>query len=81
MHVRVYIQLISGMTDNRHRGKWHEIKGAVQQKWGKVTEDDIETMKGSYEELQGMLQKRYGYEKDVSKKQIDQFLKDNDLND
>ena len=63
------------------QGKWHEIKGSVQKKWGKITEDDIGEMKGSYVELQGMLQKRYGYEKDISKKQIDEFLKDNNLRD
>jgi uncharacterized protein YjbJ (UPF0337 family) len=60
------------------QGKWHEIKGAIRQKWGKITDDDIAQMKGSYEELQGILQKRYGSNKEDSRDQIDEFLEENE---
>lgn len=59
------------------KGKWHEIKGKLKQKWGKLTDDQIGQMEGSYEELEGVLQKQYGYQKDQAKKEIDTFLKDN----
>lgn len=28
-------------------GKWSEIKGAVKQKWGKLTDDDLAEINGS----------------------------------
>jgi uncharacterized protein YjbJ (UPF0337 family) len=56
-------------------GKWQEIKGKVKQQWGNLTDDEITQMKGNHEELQGLLQKRYGYEKDAAEKQIDSFIK------
>jgi uncharacterized protein YjbJ (UPF0337 family) len=56
------------------KGKWHEIKGSLKVQWGKLTDDQITQMKGSYEELAGALQKSYGYQKDQAKKEIDAFI-------
>jgi len=65
------------MNKDIFQGKWHEIKGAVKTKWGKLTDDDLQQAKGSYEELEGLLQKRYGYQEDIAKREIDAFLKEN----
>ncbi len=65
------------MNQDIIQGKWHEVKGKLKQKWGQLTDDDIDQMRGSSEELQGVLQKRYGYEKDIAKKHIDDFVKEN----
>jgi uncharacterized protein YjbJ (UPF0337 family) len=59
------------------KGQWHEIKGKVKQQWGKLTDDDVALMQGSYEELQGILQKKYGYQKDEADKEINSFLDKN----
>jgi uncharacterized protein YjbJ (UPF0337 family) len=56
------------------KGKWKEIKGNLKQQWGALTDDEIDSLEGSYEELEGLLQKKYGYEKDRTKKEIDSFL-------
>jgi len=44
-------------------GKWHELKGRVGQRWGKLTGDDLARLNGKTEELVGVLQQRYGYGK------------------
>jgi len=59
------------------QGKWHEIKGKVNQQWGKISDDEITELKGSYEELQGLLQKKYGYQKDEAQKEIQTFVEQN----
>jgi uncharacterized protein YjbJ (UPF0337 family) len=64
------------MNEDILKGKWHEIKGNITQKWNKLTDDDLGQLKGSTEELLGLLQKRYGYQKDYAKKQIDDFIKE-----
>ena len=57
------------------QGKWTEFKGKVQKQWGKLTDDDLDVIKGSSKELAGKLQTRYGYAKDKAEKEIDDFLK------
>lgn len=56
------------------KGKWNEIKGKVKQQWGKLTDDDITQLNGSYDELLGTLQKRYGYQKEQAQREITTFL-------
>jgi uncharacterized protein YjbJ (UPF0337 family) len=55
-------------------GNWKEISGKIKQQWGKVTDDDVGKMKGSYEELEGLLQKKYGYQKEQANREIKSFL-------
>jgi uncharacterized protein YjbJ (UPF0337 family) len=65
------------MNNDIVSGKWQEIKGKLKQQWGNLTDDEITKMQGTHEELQGLLQKRYGYQKDAADKEIDHFLKVN----
>lgn len=59
------------------KGKWKEIKGKVKQQWGELTDDEISQMNGNYEELEGALQKRYGYAKDRAEREIENFVDKN----
>jgi uncharacterized protein YjbJ (UPF0337 family) len=59
-------------------GKWHELKGQVRQKWGKLTDDDLTRLSGKTEELAGVLQQRYGYGKAQAEKEINNWLQDRD---
>ena len=52
------------MNWDRVEGNWKEFKGKVRQKWGKLTDDDLELVKRKRIELAGRLQQRYGYQKD-----------------
>lgn len=61
------------MNKDTIQGKWHEIKGQVKTKWGKLTDDDITQINGKREELAGRLQKRYGYAKDKAEEEIKSF--------
>lgn len=63
------------------KGKWKEIKGAVKQQWGKLTDDDLTEVEGSHEKLLGVLQERYGYNKEQVKKELNAFMKKNHLSD
>lgn len=55
------------------QGNWKQLKGKAQQKWGKITNDDLEMIAGKREELEGKLQKAYGYSKEEAKKEVDEF--------
>ena len=64
------------MNWDRVEGNWKEFKGKLQSKWGKLTNDDLDVVKGKRTELAGKLQQRYGYAKDEADRQIDTWLKD-----
>jgi uncharacterized protein YjbJ (UPF0337 family) len=55
------------------RGKWNQIKGKAKQKWGKLTDDDLDRVEGSRDELVGVIQERYGKSKDEVEKEVDSW--------
>jgi len=52
-------------------GNWKQVAGKAKQQWSDLTDDDIGKMNGKREELEGVLQARYGYSKDKVKQEID----------
>ena len=64
------------MNWDRVEGNWNEFKGKVRQKWGKLTDNDLEVVKGKRTELSGRLQQRYGNAKDQAEREIDTWLRD-----
>jgi len=64
------------MNWDRVEGNWKQLKGQVQAQWGKLTDDDLDFVKGKRTELAGKLQERYGIAKDEADKQIDTWLSD-----
>ena len=63
------------MNKDYWEGKWHEAKGKVKEKWGKLTDQDITEINGKKEALLGKLQSRYGYAKDKAEKELSDFEK------
>ena len=61
------------MNKDLFEGKWHEMKGKVKEKWGKLTDNDLTEINGKAENLMGKLQSHYGYAEDRAKKEIDDF--------
>jgi uncharacterized protein YjbJ (UPF0337 family) len=53
-------------------GKWLQIKGNVRQRWGKLTDDDLEVIAGSKDKFAG-LQERYGIAKEDAEREIDDW--------
>jgi uncharacterized protein YjbJ (UPF0337 family) len=60
------------MDWNRVEGNWKQVKGAVKQQWGKLTDDDLT-------QIDGIIQERYGIAKDETRKQIDAWSQNQDL--
>ena len=51
-------------------GNWKQFKGTVKEKWGKLTDDDLEVIEGKKDQLVGRLQERYGYTKEQAEKEL-----------
>jgi uncharacterized protein YjbJ (UPF0337 family) len=69
------------MNSDQLAGKWKQVRGAVKEKWGKLTDDDLDVIDGKQEKLEGKLQERYGITKEAAAEQIKQWsrqLRDTD---
>ena len=55
-------------------GKWDYAKGKLREKWGKLTDDDIDVIAGKRDQLIGRLKERYGIQKDAAEKEINNWL-------
>jgi uncharacterized protein YjbJ (UPF0337 family) len=62
------------MDWNRVEGNWKQVKGNVKERWGKLTDDDLNVINGRREQLEGKLQARYGYAKDQAARDINDWL-------
>jgi uncharacterized protein YjbJ (UPF0337 family) len=63
------------MNWDRIEGNWKQFRGRVQQQWGKLTNDDLDTVEGRRTELVGKIQERYGIAKDEAEKQVDTWMR------
>ncbi len=61
------------MNWNRIEGNWKQLKGKAQERWGKLTNDDLDVIAGKREQLEGKLQERYGYTVEKVKQEADDF--------
>jgi uncharacterized protein YjbJ (UPF0337 family) len=58
------------------KGQWTQLKGQLQQQWGKLTNDDLDQIQGSRDILIGKLQERYGHRRDEAERDLDAWLEE-----
>jgi uncharacterized protein YjbJ (UPF0337 family) len=61
------------MNWDQVEGKWKQMKGLVRTRWGKLTDDDLELIKGQKDQLVGTIQERYGIQKDEAQRQVEEW--------
>ncbi len=59
------------MNWDQIEGMWKQVTGSARERWGKFTDDDLETLNGQKDNLVGKIQERYGIAKDEAEKQAD----------
>ena len=62
------------MTWDIVAGNWKQFSGKVKQKWGQLTDDELAQVNGKREQLEGVLQARYGYSKEQAQKEVDDWI-------
>ena len=61
------------MNSDQLKGKWKQVKGSVKERWGKLTDDDLEVIDGKHEQLIGKVQEKYGIAREAAQKQVDEW--------
>ncbi|HSW83391.1 MAG TPA: CsbD family protein, partial [Usitatibacter sp.] len=52
---------------------WKQMKGSIKEKWGKLTDDEFDTIGGKRDKLIGKIQERYGCSRDEADAQVKIF--------
>jgi len=60
----------TNMNWDRIEGNWKQFKGNIKERWGKLTDDQLDVIAGKREQLSGKIQEVYGITKDETEKQI-----------
>ena len=50
------------------------MKGQFKEKWGKLTDDDLDVINGKKDQIVGRLQEKYGWERDKAEKEADAYI-------
>lgn len=51
-------------------GNWKQFRGKVEQKWGELTDDDLDVIDGKRTELIGRIQERYGKTREDAEREV-----------
>jgi len=51
-------------------GNWTQWKGRVRERWGKLTDDQLNVVAGRRDQLSGRIQEAYGLDKDEAERQL-----------
>ncbi len=54
-------------------GKWTQLKGKAQARWGDLTDDVFDVAEGDGKYLAGKLQEKYGWEKQRAEDEVRDF--------
>lgn len=52
------------------KGDWNITKGKLKQKWGALTDDDLQYSEGMHDELLGRIQERTGETREAVEKAV-----------
>ncbi|MDO7906681.1 CsbD family protein [Paenibacillus sp. JX-17] len=63
------------MDSNVFKGKWNQLKGEAKQKWGELTDDDLDVIDGQKDKFVGKLQERYGHTKEAAEREYDSWTR------
>jgi uncharacterized protein YjbJ (UPF0337 family) len=64
------------MNQDILQGKWKQLKGKVKQRWGELTDDDLNRVEGNYQELVGIVQEKYGRSRAEAEEEVREFMDD-----
>jgi uncharacterized protein YjbJ (UPF0337 family) len=63
------------MNWHQIEGKWKQFKGSARQRWGRLTDSDLDVIGGKKDVLIGKIQERYGIAKEMAEYQVQAWYK------
>lgn len=61
------------MNTDIAEGKWKQAKGQIQERWGDLTNDEVDRIAGRREEFVGIMQEAHGKTREEAEREFDAF--------
>ena len=61
------------MNTDQLKGNWKQFVGKAKEKWGKLTDNDIDSVNGHMDQIAGKVQQVYGYAKEKAEQEFKDF--------
>ena len=61
------------MNEDTIKGNWKVFRGKIKEKWGKLTDDELDVAEGQKDQIAGRIQERYGTSKDQARRELDEM--------
>lgn len=58
---------------NRLEANWKQLRGAVKEQWGELSDDDLDRIDGQRDQLVGKLQERYALAREDAEREVKRF--------
>jgi uncharacterized protein YjbJ (UPF0337 family) len=55
-------------------GNWKQARGKIQERWGKLTDDELDVIAGRRDQLVGRIQELYGETRDQVHRDLDEMF-------
>jgi uncharacterized protein YjbJ (UPF0337 family) len=62
------------MNWDQIEGKWKQFKGQAREQWGKITDDEYESVAGKRDQMVGLVQQKYGHAKEDAEREVDDWF-------
>jgi len=59
---------------DRIEGNWKQFAGKARERWGELTDDDVDVIAGRRQQLVGKIQERYGILTDQAERQVADWM-------
>ena len=67
---------VNTANEDRMAGNWKLFKGKLRERWGDLTDDELDRLQGQRDQLIGRIQERSGRERAEVERDIDSLSRD-----
>lgn len=60
-------------TQQQLTGNWNQLKGKLKERWGQLTDDELQAAEGNYDHLVGLIQQRTGEGRQQVERLVNEF--------
>ncbi|WNO61559.1 CsbD family protein [Rheinheimera sp. MMS21-TC3] len=61
------------MNSDIAEGKWKQMTGSIKEKWGKLTDDDLQQVDGRIDKFCGKMQEHYGMSREQAEQEFNRM--------
>jgi uncharacterized protein YjbJ (UPF0337 family) len=65
----------TAMNWDQIQGNWKQMVGKAKEKWGDLTDDELDQAEGKRDQMVGLVQAKYGKAKEAAEAEVDSWTK------